>query len=346
MSTTLRPVGSLAKEILPVEAYRSPLWHEARLRTVSASEIAVVLGISPYQSPFDLWWAKRLGDSGLPDNAAMSRGRRAEPLVLEDFSETHPELRLESFGLVQRIDRPWQVCTPDAVAFEAGASFVFDGAHGTVERDREPVAAVEAKTAGGNQYRDDGTREWGDEGTDEIPDHYRAQAIWQADILGVPGTYVPVWLGFDYRCYYVPHDEDDAAFMREQAQAFLASLEADTPPPVDGHKATTSRLKSLHPSVVDGAAEVPPAVVRQFQVARQLRDAAAERMSLAENRLRAAIGDFKEGHVDGSKVCSRSVYDVRASVREFPAYTVNKLTVSKPRTPRPRKATTTRKGSA
>jgi putative phage-type endonuclease len=310
-----RRVGEHAVEILPAEAYRSPLWHEARRGTVSASEISAVLGLSPYSSPFDLWWSKRLGDSK-SDNRAMSRGRRVEPLILEDFQDEHPHLLLRSFGLVQNIARPWQVFTPDALAYEAGR---------IDPSEHDPVAVVEAKTDGGSD-------EWGERGTDEVPVHYRAQAIYQMDVVGVDLAYVPMWRGFDYRLYQVPYDAEDAAFMRDEARRFLDSLEADEEPPIDSHVATTERLKRLHPSVIDEPVDVPAVVVRQYLAAKRLKDTATDRVALAENRLRHVLGAHKTGEVDGVKVCSRSVYDVKASLRKYPAYTVSRLNVKEPKT--------------
>ena len=96
------------------EQYVMSMYYE---HDMNLKEIAAVLGIGRFQSAFDLWWSKRLNDRK-DDNAAMSRGRRCEPLVLEDFTEQYPHLRLRHVGLVRSIERPWQVATPDAIAYE------------------------------------------------------------------------------------------------------------------------------------------------------------------------------------------------------------------------------------
>lgn len=308
-------INDVACEIIPTAGYRGPMWHLARRKGVSASEIAVVLGISPYQSPFDLWWSKRLG-TVQPDDHAMSVGRRCEPLVLEDFEAENPALVLRSVGLVQNRERPWQLATPDALAYERTSL-----AHGWDEA--EPLAIVEAKTSN--------TREgWGDKGSDIIPEHYRAQVLWQMDTLALDVAYVPVWIGFEYRCYEVAYDAEDAEFMRDEAIRFLASLDGE-PPPIDGHASTTRRLKSLHPTVVEGDVEVSPAVVRQYLAAKRLRNAAQARLDLAENRLRDRLGDLQAGTIDGTKAVTRSVYDVAGRTQIVKPYTVNKLTVRKPK---------------
>jgi putative phage-type endonuclease len=318
-------VTDVADEVIPAEGYRTPMWHDARRGCVSASEIATVLGIGRFQSPFDLWWSKRLQDSK-DDNAAMSRGRRCEPLVLEDFIEEHPHLSLRYVGLVRNKERPWQVATPDAIAYEGYAGTRLPGEGYAVGADDftaslEPVAVVEAKTDGGSDH-------WGERGTDQIPVDYKAQVLWQMDTVGVDHAYVPVWIGFAYRCYEIRVDADDIAFMRQAARDFLDSLDGDTPPPIDSHTTTTKRLKSLHATVVDEAVTVPEALVGQYLAAQQLRDAAAARVRLHENRLRAIIGDAQRGVLDdGRKVASRSVYEVRERTQRVGAHTVDKLIV-------------------
>lgn len=332
-------INAQSVQIVPPEGYRSPMWYDARRNSVSASEIAVVCGVSPYDSPFNLWWSKHLSDTGTPENRQMSRGRRVEPLVMEDFEIAHPELAIKPCGLVQNVDRPYQVATPDGLAYERRGERDTVGPGGFQHitwTSAEPVAVIEAKTAGGGEG-------FGERGTDDVPVHYRAQVMWQMDTLGLEVTYMPVWVGFDYREYVIEYDRDDAEYMRERALAFLKTLEEGTPPEIDEHPATARRLKRMHPDVVEGAVEVPPAILAQYHAAKRLKEAAEDRMALAENRLRALVGDFQQATVDGRKVASRSVYDVPERVQTVKPYTVNRLNISKPKTPREDRSTTRRR---
>jgi putative phage-type endonuclease len=312
--------------------YRTPVWYAMRRQGVTASEISAVVGLSPYDSRFNLWWHKRLGEGGDESNAAQTRGRRIEPLVLEDWSDAHPDLRVRPVGLVQHVDRPYQLATPDGVAYEG-------------RRGRTPVGVVEAKTAGGRQG-------WGEPGTDEIPDHYRCQVMWQMDTIGVRVAYVPVWFGFDFAEYVVEWDRADADWLRGEALSFLESLDRDESPPLDSHPETRSRLQTLHPTIQPGEVDVPEHVVGQYLAAKRLRDAAQDRMDLAENRLRAALGDFAIGIVPDPdsrqgfrKAVSRSVYDVKGGVTERRPYTVNKLSVRQPTRRPSRKGMAPQKGA-
>lgn len=267
--------------------YLSPEWYALRRQGVAASEIAAVLGLSPWVSPFDLWWHKKTGEDSQPESGAMRRGKRREAAVLADFADAHPEFRVVPQTLPWRnADRPWQLCTPDAVAFDGNPSC---DCGATADPDLvcacldDPVAVVEAKTAG--------TRDgWGEEGTDDIPVYYRCQVLWQMDTLDLRAAYVPVWFGDDYREYLVEWHEPDVLLMREAAEDFLASLAADTPPDVDSHPATLRRLKRIHPDLDDTTTEVPATLVRQYLRAKALRDRAQDRMRLAEARIRNLAG--------------------------------------------------------
>lgn len=314
----------MTAEVIDLE-YRSPEWHEVRRGCVAASEIAAVLGISPWSSPFDLWWLKQTGQDLEPENKAMRRGRRYEALILEDFADEHPELYVGKSFTFRSAERPWQVATPDAVAFDFADDMlaVRPLTSEAITEAREPVAAVEAKTA---QRRD-----WGEPGTDDIPVHYRAQVLWQMDVLGVNVAYLPVLFGDQYAEYVVEYSEPEVVFMRQRADEFLASLRDNEMPDVDSSSATLRRLKKLHPDVTEGAVAVHPAVVAQYHAAKRLRDAAEARMRLAENRIRADLGPYQVATVDGRKVASRSVYDVKERTQTVRAHTVNRLTFTRER---------------
>jgi putative phage-type endonuclease len=298
-------------------AYLSPEWYETRRQGIAASEIAAVLGISPWVSPFDLWWLKRTGADSQPENAAMRRGHRYEALILEDFAEEHPEFTVVPTTLIRNRQRAWQMATPDSLAYEAGYAYADPDAD-----DTEPLAVVQAKT--GQRW------EWGEPGTDDIPVHYRAQVLWEMDTVGVNVAYLPVMFGDSYNEYVMEYDELDVKFMRQRAEEFLASVRADRQPDVDDSTATARRLKRLHPDIEDREVEVPPAVVAQYHAAKRLHEASKKRMQLAENRLRDRLGNARIATVDGRKVASRSVTEIKERTQTVRAHTRNTLHWSKP----------------
>lgn len=64
----------------------SPEWHEHRRRYRNASETAAVLGLSPWQTPYQLWQLK-LGLIEQKVNAAMQRGTDLEPVARAAYEQ-------------------------------------------------------------------------------------------------------------------------------------------------------------------------------------------------------------------------------------------------------------------
>lgn len=294
-----------ARLILPADADRDE-WLAARRKGITASEIAVILGISPFDSPFNLYWRKR-GD--LPedyDNTAMSLGRHLEPWIADQWAADHPEFEIELGGLYASEDRPWQMATPDRVLYER---VMCRSCHGGLpidcECDERLPSLLEIKSSG--TY--DG---WGEDGTDQIPAYYRAQVLWQLDTLGLETAHVTCFfLGTrTRRDYMVTRDDTDLELMRKAALEFLRRLEQGEPPDIDHHTATLGALKALHPDLEDDEATVPDDVAEDYRRARNALKSAQEQADLAENRLRAAMGSAQRAvDTSGEKVCTRSIYE-------------------------------------
>lgn len=267
-------------------------WLAARQAGIGASEIAAVLGISPWDSPFSLFWRKRTGVGDDIDTDDMEWGRRLEAAVAGKFADQHHDLTVASGGgLWAHPDRPWQLATPDRLLYTG------------VNTDGQPDALLECKTAGSYD-------EWGDDGSDVIPVHYRAQVIQQMDVLGCRRAYMPcLFNGRVYREYVIEYDPADAAVIAAAGEAFMTRLTADDAPPVDWSGATTRALKRLHPSVTDEVVEVSADLAAEWATAKAAEKAAKQRVAAIENALRAAIGTAKAASHDGRRIATRSVFD-------------------------------------
>lgn len=337
------PSAMTARLILGPDASRES-WLAARLPGVTASEIAAVLGIAPdswdHGSQFALYWYK-LGALGeQPDNDAMSLGRHLESWIADRYEADHPGVSLELAGLYASTARPWQMATPDRLVFPAsdvvdveiaccdlhrfGKPVVYGAMAPCCDPDdcgpccracptcprlhppEPPVALWEGKTSA--TY--DG---WGESGTDDIPAYYRAQTLWQADVFGAP--HVDLSCLFlhtkEVRHYRIEWHLDDVLYMRAEAAAFRARIEAGNPPPIDGHSATTGALKAIHPDLdPEAEVELPDTLARSYRQIKAMKRRMEAREDLIENRVRAALGRAKTAKdPNGNKIASRSVYD-------------------------------------
>lgn len=275
-------------------------WLAARAGGISASDIAAVLNINPWDSPFSLYWRKKL-NTEIDPSPQMEWGGRLEDPIGAKFADLHPAFDVRPGGLYRHPDHAWMLATPDRLLHDRHPCLDCPECGGAV--DDEPAAVLELKTASSLD-------EWGDEDTDQVPLHYRAQVIYQLDVLGLPRAHVALLSrGSTYREYTVQYDVEDAAIMRKAAAEFMERLANDDAPDIDGSAATTTTLKALHPSVVDEAVTVPTDLADQYRVRKELLDDAQAAYDEAANRIRALIGDNRIAVADGRKVAQRSVYD-------------------------------------
>ena len=316
-----------ARLVLPGTATEAE-WLAARRQGITASEIAVVMGLSPYSSPFSLYHRKTGDLPEQADNTAMALGRHLESFVADRFAELRPEFRLDeqaAWSLYAHPDRPWQMATPDRLVYEGGG-WQQDGPGLFSNQYPDLTAVLECKT-------DAGYDGWGPGGSDEIPVHYRCQVLWQMDVLGVTTGYVATLFlhSRTLRVYELTMDDDalrDLALMRTAAERFRRYLAEYEPPPVDWRPATGEALRRLHPSVKDEDAVVPKGMARAYLAACGREKTARQRKELAANRIRDRIGPARRAVLaDGTPVATRSVFDVKEHVRK--ASTTDKLIPAK-----------------
>lgn len=324
-------------------------WLEARRAGVTASEISIVMGLSPWSSPYKLYHQK-LGilprDEVTP---AMERGTYLEPYVVERFTAAHHEYDARGTGreLYAHPARPWQLATPDRLLHEHKLCASCDAdipAGCTCETDLGSVVAVlETKTT-------TDMSEWGEPGTDEIPVHYRSQVLWQMDVMGVSRAHVAVLdiRQWEVSEYAVSHIDgcgpgryllacpslacpacDDVVLMREKAQEFLKRTESGDVPDLDWSAATAYTLKQLHPSVEDSGVFVSTQLAGRYRAAVRNHKHWEQRKKLYEAQLRERMGSARRAHVRsedipaGEVIARRDVYEVAAHARK--ASTTDKL---------------------
>lgn len=247
-------------------------WLEARRKGITASEIATVMGLSPWDSPYALYHRKLGILPAQADAAPLERGRDLEPIIVRKFAEMHPEMLVTGTGrdLYAHSIRPWQLATPDRlinINRVTPAQWLL-GTEGSL---------LEAKS-------DAGSDEWGEPGTDEIPVQYRAQAIWQADVMRVRRVRVACLRvkQWDVREYVVEMDDaarEDLELMLSAARDFLDMIDCRETPDVDYRPATAKALRDLYPGQDGGDVRVRAslaisyaAAVRRFKAAERRKD--------------------------------------------------------------------------
>lgn len=275
----------------------SAAWDEARAGLcITATEIAAVMGLSPWQSPFSLWHKK----TGLPTAPfemapAIEWGTRLEDAVALKWQEEHPGSLAAPAGTWRNRDREWQRATPDRL--------IYPQPEGEFDVPDKAVGLLEVKTS---PFGDD----WGPAGTDEIPVHYRCQIQWQLDTLGLDTCHVALLVGgYDYREYTVDYDEADALLLRKAAADFLDTVRREERPPIDGADATYQTIRVQPDGREDRDVEIPFGLVCRWDAAYEAQQAASTELTTVRGEVLDLIGNGYRAVCEGRRIAYRTVRD-------------------------------------
>ena len=199
-----------------------------RARFVGGSDIASILGVSPYRSGLDCWLDKVQPDTRPDsDNPATRRGKRMEPVILEWAREDY------GYEVVARNQR-YQDATVPYFAAEIDAEMMVDGV---------PVN-VEVKSVSPYLNKD-----WGEQEGDGLPLHYLSQVHWGLSVTGRTLAVVLAGIGDELRRYFVERDDALIGLMRHEADAFFTGyVQTGLRPDIDpNHARVFETLKRLYP---------------------------------------------------------------------------------------------------
>lgn len=142
---------------------------QARKAGIGGSDVAAILGLSPWRSPLDIYLDKIGEGTPQADSKHLRRGSALEPLILARFQEIHGS-PVAKLPMLQSIEHPWMLANLDGGVPESGA-------------------IVECKKA----FSDKG---WGDSGSDDVPPYYHTQvAHYFAVVPTAEICYMPVLFG-------------------------------------------------------------------------------------------------------------------------------------------------------
>lgn len=260
-------------------AIGSPEWASK----VTASKVAAILGLSPWESPYSMWLKmKGLIPSDDGNNAAAkSRGHYLEDGICRWWIDQHPDADVEGTQ-VNTTRGMWAAATPDVVA--------------TLTDTSERVV-MDAKTAANGD-------EWGE----TPPPYYLAQSVWQMWCADADAAYVAALLGprLQLKEYRIERDRDLEDAIVARCLAFHRSLASDTPPDLDDHVATYEAIRSQHPDIDrDLSVEIDRATAHEYVTADLAMKAAETRARAAKSALLAAMGSARLSTCDGATVARR-----------------------------------------
>ncbi|WP_175770353.1 YqaJ viral recombinase family protein [Burkholderia anthina] len=247
-----------------------------RLGFVGGSDVAAILGVSPWKSPHELWLQKTgraPREEITPEQQKrFDRGHRLEPVVLQMLidrlqDDGHEVELLRTNERYQDAEHPFMACEID---FE----LMLDGEH--INGDCKTVHPFAAK-------------KWGEEGTDEVPIEYAAQFMHGLGITGRRRCIVATLIGMDdLLIYFVDRDEETITGIRGRVVEFWNDcvLADAAPDPIDFDDCKAIYAKSNGGSI-EATSEVRDAVFNLADVKGKLKI-----LEASEEELSFRITDF------------------------------------------------------
>lgn len=255
----------------------TPEW----MAMVTASKVAAILGLSPWESQYSMWHQMSGNIPGAQENRHMERGNRLETAVLDWWLADNPDQT--------EVDRQrwyplgdWAGATPDM----------------DVTAPNGDHELVDAKTISTD-----------DAWTDEPPVHYLASSMWQlACAPTAKRVHLAVLFGrpFDLRHYVIERDDALIGQIVNQARAFYDTLHMGVEPDLDDTVATFEAVKAQHPDIdAEMDVEVPRELAHEYVTASIAKKDAEAAERAAKTRLLDAMGKARVATCGGAKVARR-----------------------------------------
>ena len=247
-----------------------------RTKYIGASDAPAILGVNRYRSAYDVWLEKTGRVTvDLTGNKAAEAGILLEPSVL-DFAEKH----------IGKIDRKIEV-PGEGLGYPLIVHL--DG------RTVDGQNPVEAKTSGlFSPLHSD----WGDEGTDDVPDFVAIQAQTQLIPAKSEICHIPALLGGKgFVMYWLQKADELQQIINDRLGTFWNDHVLKDIPPPDSLPSLDLAGKIYRE--LGSLTEIDPTVLDMYLKATEAEKAASKTRNISKAALLAALSDTEAGTVDG-----------------------------------------------
>lgn len=181
----------------------------ARQNGIGGSDIGAILGVSPFKTPVDVFLAKTAPNPEEEHNELFYWGHALEAPIADRFARDHQVDVIRNVPINRHREHEWMVANVDGI--------INDGERGILE-----IKTVSAF----------GGRDWGVEGSDEVPLTYVAQVAWYMAVMDYSYAKIAALFGGnDYREFHVERDRELEAILIEKGREFWFNhVMTGTPP--------------------------------------------------------------------------------------------------------------------
>jgi len=253
-------------------------WLQERRRHVGGSDVAAILGLSRWQTAWDVFRSKTEDPEDDDDTAEekpwLTRGRYLEPAIGNWYADTHGHPVEHHQNRIIEGPEPWMAASVDYF----------------VHPPKNKAHGLECKSSRLLEG-------WGDVGTDIIPVDYALQCHWYMAVTGCDRWDVAVLflLKDEFRSYTLRADpEVQEAIVSKCRDWWKKHIEGRLPPEPDGSNASVEWLKKRFP---EPKHELRQALCDEVEMGLRLQEVCDsiskldKEREILENKLKFAIGD-------------------------------------------------------
>lgn len=139
-------------------------WLETRRQGIGATDAGAIMEVNPYCTPHDVWLDK-MGLGETKETIPMRLGIYLEPFIAKEY-QAITRAKVYTSHHYQHPKHSWAMCTPDREVNLTHDGHKFSG-------------LLECKSVGHFAAKN-----FGQDGSDQIPEHYMVQICWQLLVTG------------------------------------------------------------------------------------------------------------------------------------------------------------------
>lgn len=287
-------------------------WLEERRKGIGGSDVAAIMGLNPWKTPFRVYQEKRKEVEDWKGSEATDWGKRMEPAIRQWYSD--------------QTGRP--VRLPDKIIFSTEHPFMLADLDGFTDDQR----VLEIKTARSGHG-------WGEPGTDQVPDYYNVQVQHYMIVTGYPVTDMPVSIaGSSPSLFIVDSDPELQEIIIEACSKFWERVQAGNPPDPVNYADAVQRYGR---SAAAGAVKAPGILIQTIQELRHTKKRIEELEAVEERHkgdIIAFLGDIGDTLVDAEGAvlatyklaAGRKTLDQKSLQKEYPEIYQNYIRIGEP----------------
>lgn len=230
-------------------------WLQLRGSGIGSSEVATIIGLNPWETPYMLWRRKTGREQAKPENFAMRAGHILEDAVAQFFQEDSGHTVIKSSAgdwLVVDDERPYMRVSPDRTFYLEGTS-----------NKTGNKGILECKT----------TQKTID--PDDLPKHWFCQLQYQLGVAGYErGALAWLTAGRDFDFRFIDFAPDFYGWLTEEVERFWTDyVQKDVEPPLTSVADCVMKYsRHTDGKTVECTTEVVAAIERLKDVKAQIKD--------------------------------------------------------------------------